>query len=60
MKNGTIDIDFRQLEESDSKTGSKYVVGGRTYWEARIAGTDKKSFTTKGFFDKAGYVEPKA
>lgn len=36
------------------------MVGGRTYFEASIFGAGYQSFTTKGFFDKAGYVEPTA
>ena len=57
-KNATIDIDFGQLTKSDSEKGTKYVVGGRTYWEATLFGDSTTSFTTKGFFDQEGYVEP--
>jgi len=35
---GALDIYFKQLEESDANTGSKYVVGGRTYFEATVFG----------------------
>lgn len=57
---GALDIYFKQLEESDANTGSKYVVGGRTYFEATVFGVGIQSFTTKGFFDKKDYVEPTA
>lgn len=35
---GNIDIYFKQLEDSDAANGSKYVVGGRTYFEASVFG----------------------
>jgi hypothetical protein len=47
----TINIDFGQLTKSDKENGTKYVVGGRTYWEATLFGDTTTSFTTKGFFD---------
>jgi hypothetical protein len=59
-KTGKIDIYFKQLEESDANNGTKYVVGGRTYFEATVFGAGYQSFTTKGFFDKKDYVEPTA
>ncbi len=37
-----------------------YIAGGRAYFEADVFATDISSFTTKGFFDKLGYVEPTA
>lgn len=36
--NGSIAIDFSQLTASDSQNGTKYVVGGRTYFEATVFG----------------------
>jgi len=51
QKTGSIDIDFSQLMASDSVNGTKYVVGGRTYFEASVFGNGTASFTTKGFFD---------
>jgi hypothetical protein len=51
-------IDFRKLEESDVRGDSYYVVGGRAYFEADVLGLYVTSFTSKGFFDKLGYVEP--
>jgi hypothetical protein len=30
-------------------------VGGRTYYEATISGTNTITFIAKGFFDQAGY-----
>ena len=46
--------------ESDSKGESKYVVGGRIYFEASVRGVGVHSFTYKGFFDQEGYEEPKS
>jgi len=37
---------------------SKYVAGGRTYFEVSSLASNIVFFTTKGFFDKLGYVEP--
>lgn len=37
---------------------SRFVNGGRVFFEANIFGYHTSSFTTKGFFDKEGYVEP--
>ena len=59
-KPATIEVDFTKVEDSDEKGDSYYVVGGRTYFEAHIFGDNVSSFTYKGFFDKAGYVEPKS
>jgi hypothetical protein len=39
---------------------SKYVAGGRAYFETEILGTSTLFVTGKGFFDKLGYVEPPA
>ncbi len=54
----TIPVDFTQLVDSDNKGDSKYVVGGRVYFEGSVHGSAVHSFTYKGFFDQAGYVEP--
>jgi len=53
-------LDFSKLEQSDATGSSRYVNGGRVYFEANIFGYHTSSFTTKGFFDKLGYVEPMA
>ena len=34
-------------------------MAGRVYFETQVFGTAYKSFTTNGFLDKEGYVEPK-
>ena len=60
VKEGTIELDFSKLEESDATGESRFVVGGRTYFEANLFGYHTSSFTTKGFFDKEGYEEPVA
>ena len=55
---GSLTIDFSALEGSDKAGDSNYVVGGRAYFELNVFGYHLSSFTTKGFLDKAGYVEP--
>ena len=55
---GYVDIDLSMLLDSDERGESRYVVGGRTYFEASIFGQNYHSFTYKGFFDQAGYTEP--
>jgi hypothetical protein len=57
-KEGTLNLDFSLLEQSDAKKESYFVVGGRAYFEGDVIGVGKNSFTAKGFFDKKGYVEP--
>ena len=57
-KPATIELDFSALLESDNDGLSNYIVGGRAYFEANLFGYQTASFTTKGFFDQAGYVEP--
>lgn len=59
LKEATLNIDFPLVEKMDSEGKSKYVVGGRIYFESNAIGNGLQSFTTKGFFDKAGYVEPR-
>lgn len=39
---------------------SKYVAGGRTYYETEISAVSTLFIVGKGFFDKLGYVEPPA
>ena len=55
-------IDFSVLQDSDSKGESRYIVGGRTYFEASVFGNggNVNSFTFRGFFDEEGYEEPKS
>jgi hypothetical protein len=55
---GNLTVDFSKLMASDADHGTKYVVGGRTYFEASVYGNGTQSFTTKGFFDQEDYVEP--
>lgn len=57
---GSIDIDFTQLQKKDSSGDSRYIVGGRTYFEAFAFSSSVTSFTFKGFFDQEGYEEPKS
>jgi len=56
----TIELDFSYLQSLDSKGESRYIVGGRTYFEASVFGNDIQSFTFRGFFDQEGYEEPKS
>ena len=55
---GQVVVDFTKIMDSDERGESRYVVGGRTYFEASIFGTNYNSFTYKGFFDQKGYTEP--
>lgn len=48
---GTIPIDFTILTDLDAQGSSKYVVGGRVYFEGSVFGNKVNSFTYKGFFD---------
>lgn len=57
-KEGNITIDFSKMQKLDQETDSKYVVGGRMYFEASVSGDAFSSFTTNGFFDQEGYKEP--
>lgn len=59
LKEGTVNIDFNKLTQRDQSGDSKFEVAGRVYFEAQVFGTAYKSFTTNGFLDKEGYVEPK-
>lgn len=58
LKEGTVTVDFKELVDSDEKSGSKFEVAGRVYWEASISGSGYQSFVTTGFFDREGYEEP--
>ena len=58
LKNASIEVDFPGLMESDAAGHSRFINGGRVYFEANLFGYQTFSFTTKGFFDQLGYVEP--
>lgn len=60
LKEHSIELDFSKLAASDASGQSRYINGGRVYFEANIFGYHTSSFTTKGFFDQQGYVEPMA
>lgn len=55
---GFWNIDFSEMEASDAAGLTKFVVGGRIYFEAKVYANGTDSFVTQGFFDKEGYVEP--
>lgn len=57
-KTASIELDFKALVESDEAGLSRFINGGRVYFEANVFGYQTSSFTTKGFFDQLGYVEP--
>ena len=57
---GTVNIDFSELQSSDASGDSRYIVGGRAYFEASVHGSDVGTFTFRGFFDEEGYEEPKS
>ncbi len=58
LKEHSIELDFSKLAASDATGESRFINGGRVYFEANIFGYHTSSFTTKGFFDQEGYVEP--
>ena len=57
-KEESILIDFSKMTKSDKKFGSRFVVGGRMFYEINLFATGFLSFTTNGFFDQLGYQEP--
>ena len=57
-KEGTIEIDFNQMTESDAAGHSTYLVAGRMFFEAHVFGYALSSFTNSGFVDKEGYEIP--
>lgn len=61
LEEAEIEIDLPALEESDVRGDSKYVAGGRIYFETEVIEVSTSdALVGKGFFDKKGYVEPKA
>ena len=58
IKEANITIDLSKLEKSDKLNDTKFVVGGRAYFEAEVLGFKISSFTQRGFFDKINYQEP--
>ena len=57
-KEESILIDFSKMTRSDKEFGSRFVVGGRMFYEINLFATGFLSFTTNGFFDQLGYQEP--
>jgi len=46
------------MTQRDSVNGTKFLVGGRMFFEAHVFGEGTTSFTTNGFLDQQGYQEP--
>lgn len=57
-KEGTIEVDFSLMEESDRANKSRFEVAGRMYYEAHAFGYLLNSFTSSGFIDRLGYEIP--
>ena len=57
---GSVPIDFSKLQSSDASGQSRFIVGGRTFFEAAVFKPGLNSFTFRGFFDEDGYEEPKS
>ena len=57
---GKVPIDFSKLQSSDASGQSRFIVGGRTFFEASVFAPSVSSFTFRGFFDEKGYEEPKS
>ncbi len=58
LKEGNITVDLSKLELSDRNNDTRYVNGGRAYFEAEVLGFKISSFSARGFFDKLNYEEP--
>ena len=58
LKEGSIEVDFNNMTQSDIVNKTKYEVGGRLFFEAHAFSPAYTSFTTNAFLDKEGYVEP--
>jgi hypothetical protein len=58
LKEANITIDLSKLEKSDAHNDTKYVNGGRAYFEAEVIGFKVSSVSARGFIDKLGYEEP--
>jgi len=58
LSEGNISIDFSRVTNRDKNNGTKFEVAGRLYFETHAYGPGYNSFTTNGFLDKEGYVEP--
>ena len=58
LQEGSIEVDFNKMTMSDTNQKTRYVVGGRLFFEAHVFGNGYTSFTTNAFLDKEGYVEP--
>ena len=46
------------MRANDAAGTTRFEVAGRLFWEAHVFGPQLTSYTTNGFFDKAGYEEP--
>ena len=57
---GKVAIDFSKLQSSDASGQSRFIVGGRTFFEASVFAPSVSSFTFRGFFDEKDYEEPKS
>ena len=55
---GNLTVDFNKMTLRDLNNGTRFEVAGRMYFESHAFGNGYNSFTTNGFFDKEGYVEP--
>lgn len=58
LKEGNVTVDLSKLELSDRNNDTRYVNGGRAYFEAEVLGFKISSFSARGFFDKLNYEEP--
>ena len=58
LKEGSIEVVFNNMTQSDIVNKTKYEVGGRLFFEAHAFSPAYTSFTTNAFLDKEGYVEP--
>lgn len=50
-KTMSVELNFNDLLTQDASGKTYFVVGGRTYYEATVVGTNTETFIAKGFFD---------
>ena len=58
LKEGSLEVNFNQMNQSDIVNGTRYNVGGRLFFEAHAFSPAYTSFTTNAFLDQEGYSEP--
>ena len=58
LKPMSMTLNFADIMATDQAGETKFVNGGRAFYEITVLGENTLSFMTRGFFDQAGYVQP--